>query len=538
MPGAFRRFLLFAVVAFLTRAVLLGVPTVDLDEAVYLTGAREVLRGGVPYVDFADHKPPLVFAYYAAAQLLGDGMLPVRLLTSLLLVPLVAFGASAFFRHDRRGLLAGLVFLVWSAAFLGHDMLAVNCELLMLGPLSLAAVALRDASAARRAPHALAAGLLVGTAVLFKYQAAAWGPALAIAVVLAGRRDGATRVLGRLALLAAGFLLPPLAAWAVFARLGAGEPFVYWNWTHNVAYSAPSASPGETAERAAAYLLPFLVATLPLWWASWRSRRALGDHAAALVAALLAFSALAALLGLRLYPHYFIPLYFPLALGAAPWAAESLRGPPGRAARAFVAWAAVLLAGFTAANAYLYLVRDDVYTETHPAFARVAARLREDRCFGEGPLFVWGWAPMFYTETRLPPASRFLLVGFSLVGYVSGSRDPAAGEALVSPEHWAWLLEDLDRRRPTYVLDTAGARLGRWGYPLEDRRPLAAFVAASYEPLAVVDHVRIYRRRGCGAGRADAPPGPQARPHSGVKTSSMRSEKTRAMANARGRLGS
>jgi hypothetical protein len=335
--------------------------------------------------------------------------------------------------------------------------------------------------------------------MLFKYQAAAWGPALAIAVVLAGRRDGPVRVLGRLCLLAAGGLLPPLVAWGVSAGLGAGDAFVYWNWTHNLAYSANLASAGETAERAAAYLLPFLLATLPLWWAAWRSRRALDDHAVALVAALLAFSALAALLGLRLFPHYFIPLYFPLALGSAPWAAEQVRRPLGRAGRAFVAWAAVLLVGFTVANGYLYLARDDVYMETHPAFPRVAARLRDDRCFGEGPLFVWGWAPMFYTETRLPAASRFLLVGSTLVGYVPANRNPAAGEGLVSPRHWDWLLEDLARRRPTYVLDTAGARLGRWGFPLEDRRRLAAFVAASYEPLDVVEHVRIYRRRGCSA---------------------------------------
>ncbi len=499
MPRALLRFLLFAAAAFLTRAVLVGVPTVDLDEAVYLTGAREMLRGGMPYVDFADHKPPLVFAWYAAAQLIGDGMLPVRLLTALLVVPFVALCASAFFGHDRRGLLAGLVFLVWSAAFLGHDMLAVNCEILMLGPLALAVVALRDAGAARRPSRALAAGLLVGVATLFKYQAAAWGPALAVAIVLAGWRDGRPRLLGRLALLVAGFLLPPLAAWGVFAALGAGDAFVYWNWTHNLAYSANPVSAGETAERAAAYLLPFLVATAPLWWAAWRSRRALGEHEAALVASLLSLSFLAALLGLRLYPHYLIPLYFPLALGAAPWAAEHVRLPLGRAARAFVAWAAVLLVGFTAANGYLYLVRDDVYTETHPAFARVAARLREDRCFGEGPLFVWGWAPMFYTQTRLPAASRFLLVGFSLVGYVSGNRDPGAGEGLVNPLHWDWLLDDLARRRPTYVLDTAAARLGRWGFPLEERRRLATFVAASYEPLDVVEHVRIYRRRGCGA---------------------------------------
>jgi hypothetical protein len=165
-------------------------------------------------VDFADHKPPLVFAYYAAAQLLGDGMLPVRLLTALLVVPLVAFCASAFFGLDRR--------------------------------------------------------------------------------------DAAARVIGRLALLAGGGLLPPLAAWAVFAGLGAGDAFVYWNWTH-------------------------------------------------------------------------------------------------------------------------------------------------------------------------------------------------------SPLHWDWLLDDLGRRRPTYVLDTAAARLGRWGVPLEGQRRLVAFVAASYEPLDVVDHVRIYRRRGCPA---------------------------------------
>lgn len=254
--------------------------------------------GALPYVDFADNKPPLVFASYAAAQFLGDGMLPVRLLAALVLVPLVAFCASAFFGHDRRGLVAGLAFLVWSASFLGHDMLAVNCELLMLGPLALAVVALRDASAARRPSRTLVAGLLVGVATLFKYQGAAWGPALAIAVVLAGRRDGPRRVVGRLALLAIGGLLPPLAAWAVFAGLGAGDAFVYWNWTHNLAYSANPASVGETAERAAAYLLPFLLATLPLWWAAWRSRRALGEYAAALVAALLAFSALAALLGL------------------------------------------------------------------------------------------------------------------------------------------------------------------------------------------------------------------------------------------------
>jgi hypothetical protein len=112
---------------------------------------------------------------------------------------------------------------------------------------------------------------------------------------------------------------------------------------------------------------------------------------------------------------------------------------------------------------------------------------------------------MFYTETRLPPASRFLLVGFSLTGYVSGNRDPDAGQGLVDPRHWAWLLSDLARRPPTYVLDTAHARLGRWSFPLEGEPRFAALVAAGYEILDVVDHVRIYRRRGCRGSRTAAP---------------------------------
>ena len=214
-----------------------------------------MLRGGIPYVDFADHKPPLVFAYYAAAQLFGDGMLPVRLLTVLLVVPLVAFCASAFFGHDRRGLAAGLGFLVWSAAFLGHDMLAVNCELLMLGPLALAVVVLRDESAARRP----------GRVLWQRAFSSAWprssstrprpgGPPSRSPSCSRGGATAGRGSLGRLALLAAGGLVPPLAAWAVFAGLGAGEAFVYWNWTHNLAYAANPVPPGETAERAAAYL--------------------------------------------------------------------------------------------------------------------------------------------------------------------------------------------------------------------------------------------------------------------------------------------
>jgi len=140
----------------------------------------------------------------------------------------------------------------------------------------------------------------VGVATLFKYQAAFWGPALAVAVVLAGAGRPGT-ALRPLALLAAAFLLPPLASWAVLARLGAGDAFVYWNWTHNLAYSA---TPCRPARRRACRGVPasFPPRHPPAVVGGLALAPRLGRQAAALVASLLAFSSLAALLGLRLYP--------------------------------------------------------------------------------------------------------------------------------------------------------------------------------------------------------------------------------------------
>jgi len=130
------RLALFVALALLTRAPLLTVPFLDLDEAAALLGSWTLLEGGTLYVDFVDNRPPLLYGLYAVGQLLlGRGMLAVRLLTAVVVLPLTAFAASAFFRHDRRGLVAGLLYLVCGAAFLAHDMHAVSAEVLMLLPL-------------------------------------------------------------------------------------------------------------------------------------------------------------------------------------------------------------------------------------------------------------------------------------------------------------------------------------------------------------------------------------------------------------------
>jgi hypothetical protein len=429
-------------------------------------------------------------------------------MTAIVTVPLVALAASAVFRHDRRGVAAGLLWLVYGASFLAHDMLAANAELVLLLPASWAIALVADEERAVKWRPLLLAGLLLGLATLVKHQAAFWLPALGWAALAARPSEATGRRAPRLLALGAGFALPLLATWVAFATTGGAHDLVYWLVWRNVLYAANPITAAGALGRAASYLLPWLLATAPLWWA-WRSARpALDAHHRRLVDGLVVLGLLPALAGFRFFPHYFVPAVFALALGAGPAVARWWERPRERAGRVFLAATLVLAFGFAGANAWLYLGASGVYRETDPVYRAVAERLAADECFPGSRLFVWGWAPAFYYEAGLRggrPASRFaVLASAGLTGYVpgnpNGARRREPGEPVPAPAHWDWLMGDIERTRATYILDTAPAGLYRWNrYPLRDYPRLDRYVAEGYERIDEVSGIHLYRRHGCAA---------------------------------------
>jgi hypothetical protein len=491
-----KRAALFAAVALLTRLPSPWIEIFDVDETAHAVGSWVLMDGGRLYEGFVDNKPPLLYASYALAQLLfGRGLFAVHLFTAVLVVPLVALAASACHGHGRRGLLAGLLFLVYSAAFLGHDMLAAHAEILLLAPAAWAvALLLRDDAAPRRF---LASGALLSLAFLIKYPILAWLPVLAF---LAVRRRG--RALPSLLALGAGVAAPIVCVLAWLAARGELRAFLYWTLESNVVYLRNPIPGREVLGRAAASLLPFAAVTAPLLLGTWRSYRTGMSPRAPLVTGLLLLSLASALPGLRFYPHYLIPLYFPLAVGAAPFVESLLWPRRTRGGVAVAAWSGMVLVGFTVSTAVLYREGSQVYGETRPVFERVARRLRGDACFEGASLFVWGYAPPFYYRARLPPASRFVVMAPArLTRYVAGSLESVRGWAIggeIVPRHWDWLMADLERSRATYIVDAAPTGLWHWDhFPLGDQPRLQAYVADRYDRLDTVDAAVIYRRRGC-----------------------------------------
>src|SRR5262245_1518442 len=385
--------LLFAAVSLATRWLSLRVEILDVDEAAHAVGSWVLLDGGRLYRDFVDNKPPLLYAYYALVQtVLGRGLLPVHLATAALTVPLTALAASSVFRHGRRGVTAGMLHLAFGSAFLAHDVLAANAELILLLPAAwaVALVAREDGSPGVR--DALLAGVLLGVATLVKQQAAFWLPALAYPLLAAGGTARGRRPLA----LGAGFLAPLPGVAASLDAPGGLQDLVYWTLQRNATYAANPISATEAVGRAAGTLVPWLLASAPLAWAWHRSRPRLAPAQRPTLDLLVLLGLLPALVGLRFFPHYLVPVGFALALGAAPAVEELLRAPREARCRVFLATSLLVVLGFQAVNPILYLGGRRVYRETDPVYRRTARRLARDACFPGSRLFVWGWAPAFH----------------------------------------------------------------------------------------------------------------------------------------------
>ncbi|MEQ1729317.1 MAG: glycosyltransferase family 39 protein [Vicinamibacterales bacterium] len=500
----------FIGLSVVTRLVVSHVDVINVDEASYMVGAWELLQGRLPYTAFGDNKPPLIYAYYAVAQLLGGrGIEGVRLVTALVTTPLTALAVSAFYRHDRRGVVAAVLFLLYSASYTASDMLAVNCEPVMMLPLAWALVAIRDDDAAVRPERVFAAGMLVGVAALVKYQAGLWAVPIAFALWYAAReRRASVRALaGSMGL---GLVLPVLATATLFAIVGGLEGFFYWNVTHNFEYLQNPITATEALSRGAARVVPFLAVTSLLWYGWFRSALASPSrYWERLVAGLIGASAAAACLGLRFFPHYFIQLYVPLAIGAAPWAALCVVWPVPRRGWVAAGLTAAMVAGWTSAN--IARLRSGTGAGLNGPASAVASRIRADAC-ADGSLFVWGSAPEFYYHARLPLASRFFFPEFPLVRYYAGNPSATAnraraGRRIRRVRHWSRLMADLARSQPNYIIDTAPAGIARWQhFPLGDYPLLHRLVTRRYTELDTIDGVTVYRRNGCEAeARANGP---------------------------------
>lgn len=417
------------------------------DQSLYMYVADTVRRGGVPYVDAWDQKPPGIFFVYAAVRALWPRESAVAVadvigagVTAWLLV-----GIGRRLSGPTTGFAAAAIVLLFghpSIARLSGVYLRGQCEVFIAAAIAgaIALVWRRESGRGRW----FAAGVCLGAAFWLKYNALAY--ALPIGAALVAATGWRARARAGALWIAAGALAVSAVVLGYFAAHGALQALRVATIDYNLRYSGETYTSGPLGAIAYVAALPFGRARADVLWffglagaavlavLTWRRERATVVVVLTWIAAAVVSIAVN---GARDLPQYFIQAAPALALAGAVGAAAALdRGWMGRAAVALVLliglwrigtdspavaglrWGGLpqLADNLRLDVAYLrgrvdrlsYLSRfKGAQKYDAAAVATLADHIRETT----GPrdrILVFGFAPAVYLESERQSASRFL----------------------------------------------------------------------------------------------------------------------------------
>src|SRR5216684_2039281 len=457
----------------------------NIDESDYLTYAAGIWKGLLPYRDLVEIKPPLGYFTYALA---GGLAWPIRALAILWV-----FGTAMFLRAAARRW-TGSEEAGWAAAWL--SLLAgfvevpwFSSELMMNLPIAAALYFF-----VRR--DLLACGFFIGVATLYRHQSGIAAIALGLAVLYQQRREPG-RALAQVSVMALGSTAPWVLAAAAYAAIGQFPAFFEWSIKRGVAYASHGRA-GSALARAAGSTALCVGATCVVWVLGVRETfRPRPDVVWRGLVLLLWMSFIPVALGGRFYEHYYLQFVPPLAVLAAPGAAELAarwRELLPRVRGLAIAGVAVPLAVWLSFSWGRGLAGR--YPEQEPRAREAALWLRAHSAPAD-TLFVWGHYSPIYTLSHRLPGTRYVntspLIGNFDPEHLTASFDPARSRSQPDVE---WALADLDRRQPEWFVDTSTADIHNWGrIPVSTFPELLRYRAEHYTESARPGGVAVYSRR-------------------------------------------
>jgi 4-amino-4-deoxy-L-arabinose transferase-like glycosyltransferase len=510
----------FVVAIAVSVAVLMRMPGLDVavwnvDEA-YLAGIAAVsLDGGTPYQDWVDHRAPLTNVVYLIVFLVFGryNMVAIHLVLLALVVLLIVMTYHLGRRLVGRpgaGVAALLFAVVSSAGYPASDLFAFNAEWgLALSAAVGMLLLVRGLTARAGIGMAVASGAALAIAIGFKQPALFELLAAVVFVLLIVWRPdrdlemtSAGEALRWLIAMACGALAVVALLAAVVLGYGVWQEFVFYSVTYNTEYyAAPFSLPAYLANAKRAWLeaarpvgIGWLAGAGAMMIVVGLVRRSRSESSEIRsLQMLLPLWACGSFLGVtasgRVFPHYFIQLLIPWCLLAGFAVQELVKFSGGWARsrlRPGVHRAIALVAVLAAAVWFVVLPWRDVTPArielqsrwvTDQATERVAEYVQ----WVTGPqdkIFVWGFYPIPYALSKRLPAARFLYCTFVTGANVGGG---AAAEDRPIPGAMGELLDDLQRNRPAYIIDTSPGGYFHWGrYPPERYPRLNAFIETHY----------------------------------------------------------
>lgn len=507
-----RLFLALACVLLIVRLPSLAQP-MGADQGLYAYVGERILAGELPYRDAWDQKPPAVHYAYAALRAASgrDAAVPTADLLLAVAVAAMLVALGAILVTPAAGQAAALLYLLLadpSFQRLAGVAVRAQCETFIAAAVTAAFLLVARGRTAAGADTLFPAGVLFGTAIAFKYNAAVYLGA-ALCALWAWR----TLTFRRALYLAAGAAVVPLTLLGVFANSGELTALYDATVSYNLLYSGETyASPAHFVR----YLLTFPVqhARVDALWLLGGAGcavllvSAFRDRERLVMPAWIAAGCLViAINGSRGLPQYFVQALPALALAAA-WGGSLLQ-----TRNRWVNAAAIVLIGVGVArvNEFPKLVQNVAhdaryalgYTsrDEHLArygepeqrkFSAIASAQLADFIRGatspDDRIYIFGFAGGAYVNADRASASRFfwsrpIIVNFNVDKPGYGVRG---------------LREDLEYSAPAIV----ALQVRDWSPDVQDSAAffmstpaLADWLRAGYQPVDGPTGFDVWRRR-------------------------------------------
>jgi hypothetical protein len=465
-------------------------------------------RGELLYRDVVDHKPPLIYVVYGFTQAVGGprgGMLLLHLLTigvvfatALILSRIVRrFGGLP--PDSRAPFWAALLYAVFTTTLLPFDAQAANCELFMMLPLTASVLFFLEGFSALCLRPLFAAGLLVGIAMLFKYQAGVQLALYGSALLIAHWRRVPRLLLASVAI-AAGVACVLGAAFAFMRHAGCLDAAWFW-FRFNFAYIKTGFRLQDTLKRAVVRISFVAIPAAFLWILGAKSalkslttkpREGSVDFVR-FAAIWLAVSAFAITTGGRFFGHYFHQVTAPLAVLAAPAAARLWQTRRRLVSAALGVPAAAFFLVTTLQGLVLAAAG-----EMAPDYQRMVDLIEAHSRPGDG-LVVWGNVPVLYFMAQRPLGTRFVFSNYmtGLSPATPSQSDPTVDASPnIVPESWDMFEADMAARRPPLFVETSPGNVAAYGkFPPSNFPRLQALLQRDYRPVGEAAGIRLLLRR-------------------------------------------
>lgn len=510
------------ILASLLLNLILRLPTLwihilDIDEAIWAICGRMLLEGYIPYIDFVDNKPIGIMAYMAAIfKVFGSyNLLYVHLVTIIVTTAtaVIIFLTARQISNSKASAFACLLYSLFMTAYI-PKVISTNIETLMNLPLSLAVFFLILSYRKHTSKLMFFSGFSLAVACLFKYQSGVVGILITTAILFKPphRRTNENFLLSIIksfTYFSIGIFIPVLVNVLYLYSCKSLNEFLLWTITDSMTYIKAGSSTLHLGKKVAIRFGTFLFAALPLWTLAIKqiaARIQKGSERETLwyewiIIFWFLISTLAVFTGWRLYGHYFL-LWLPaLSILAgkkldALWNKWSVKNY-GRSMKIFtISGIAILIVGSLLPRYFLNTVNRMVGEDNPFDYIPIAKAVTE----GSSPddkIFVWGHAPAVYYFSKRNPASRFPASNW-LTGRCALPGNPEGidlGKFLV-PGVWKLWLEDMEKNKPAYIIDTAPAALhDSQFYPIENYKTLSDYIKKYYVFEKEVNKNIFYRRK-------------------------------------------